>query len=110
MEQPHYKDYQISSDISSEDGNHRIVKSPVRLVVILAVIIFCVEVVVMLLVLSVPGLVGWSAAFVDAALLVILVTPVLYMAAVIPMIGYNVKIDKMEAERTCFFECSLDML
>jgi len=98
------------SDTSPEEGSYKVVKSPVRLVVILAVVIFMIEVLVMLLVLSVPGLVGWRAAFVDAALLVILVTPVLYTAAVIPMVRYNVKLDKMEAERNSFFECSLDML
>ena len=100
----------MTSEISPEGSSHKLIKSPVRLVVLLAVVIFAIEVLVMLLVLSVPGLVGWKAAFVDGALLVILVTPVLYTAAIIPMVRYNVKLDKMEAERNCFFECSLDML
>ena len=75
----------MTPDTGPEEGSQKLVKSPVRLAIMLSLTIFTIEVLVMLLVLSVPGLVGWKAAFVDGALLVILVTPVLYTAAIIPM-------------------------
>jgi hypothetical protein len=67
MEQPHLKKQQLTSGISPEEGNLVIVKSPVRLIVILAVAIFVVELLVMLLLML--GLAGWPAAFLDATLL-----------------------------------------
>jgi signal transduction histidine kinase/CheY-like chemotaxis protein len=73
-----------------------LVKSPLSLILITSSIIFTTEGIIMLIVSGIPKMPFWASAIIDSSMLVLFISPVIYLFMFRPLVAYS--LERKESE------------